>query len=193
MISVTTGILAALILFGGSSLQASELAKPCAKLSIVDSLISELTKDIENLSRHKAKKLAKELILRQCRHEKEKGKEDIRIRNDKVIFSEYSHTFDTNDPVYFCKNNIGYKSYLSHMTHRLIQFKINQEGPKQEKKRKPSSRKSRPVVRTPEKKKATGWDCVIPGYLKIVKKVDKAQMETLSITYGESSCSPSRS
>jgi hypothetical protein len=168
--------------------QGAEIVKPCVKQTLVDSLIVELVKDVENLSRHKAKKLAVELILRQCQHEKDNGRDGIRIRDGKVKFSEFSNTYDTKDPVFFCKNNAGYKSYLSRMAQKLIQFSTKKQVPRKEVdyKRRPSSQRSKPIV----KKKEAQWDCRIPNYIKTVRRVSRAQMETLSITYGAKSCLP---
>ena len=143
--------------------------------------------DVENLSRHKAKKLATELILRQCQNEKNKGTEGVRIRDGKVKFSEYSNSWDTNDPIFFCKNNAGYKSYLSHMTHRLLQSVKKPEQTERNYKRKPSSSSKRKVQKK-EPVEVAMWKCRIPNYIKTIKRVNKAQMETLSNTYGTASC-----
>lgn len=170
----------------------SELVKPCVELDIVDSIMKDLLKDYEKLSRFEAQKLAKELILRQCQHEKDNGRSEIRIRDGKVKFSEFSYSYDVSDPVYFCKNNSGYKAYYSQMTHKLLQFKNKPEKTESNYKRKPSNSNSSKPMRKTAPKVEPMWNCVIPNYIKTVRRVNKAQMETLSITYGSSSCSPAR-
>ncbi|MFT6070106.1 MAG: hypothetical protein ACJAT2_002578 [Bacteriovoracaceae bacterium] len=166
-----------------------DLVKPCESLSFVELNIIDLLKDYEKLSRFDAKKLAVELILRQCQHEKDKGSEGIRIRDGKVKFSEFSDTYNTQDPVYFCKNNRGYRSYLSQMTHKLLQFKEDKEKKEGVVKAKPRNNKPRKPAQKKEPVKEPMWNCVIPNYIKTVKRVNKNQMETLSITYGPNSCS----
>lgn len=180
-----------LVLFSTSFIvKAADKVSPCTPLSLVDSIIKELMTDVENLSRHKAKKLATELILRQCQAEKDKGTEGVRIRDGKVKFSEYSNSWDTNDPVFFCKNNAGYKSYLSHMTHRLLQTGNKKEELERNYKRKPSSGNSSRTVRKVEPVKEAMWICLIPSYFKVPKRVNKNQKITLTNTYPNIVCSP---
>lgn len=171
------------------AVSAADKATPCKPLSFVDSVIKELMADVEDLTRHKAKKLATELILRQCKHEKENGVEGVRIRDNKVKFSEFSDTYNVKDPIYFCKNKKGYHAYLSQMTGRLLQVQ-EKNNPKVRNYKKKPSRTSTRTARKPEPVKEPMWNCVIPNYIKTVRRVNKAQMKTLTITYGEASCSP---
>ncbi len=184
-----------LLLFGASlNAFSKDISRPCAgeELDIVDTIINDLLKDYEKLSRFDAKKLAVELIVRQCQHEKDNGREGIRIRDGKVKFSEFSDTYNTADPVFYCKNKKGYRSYLGQMTHKLLQFKEDKSKKERIAKPKPRNTRPRKPAQKVEPAKEPMWNCVIPGYFKIVKRVNKNQMETLSITYGPSSCSKAR-
>jgi hypothetical protein len=155
---------------------------------LLEFLSVELAREIEKVSRFEAQELSKKLILNQCIKAKEQGNKSIRIKDSKVRFSEFSYTYNTKDPFYFCKNQNGYKSYLSQLTQMITQFSLKIERKKYEEEvrsRAPTQSRS---IRKVEAKVEKMWDCRIPNYIRTIRRVKRAQMLTLTNTYGPNSC-----
>ena len=165
--------------------------------SFIDSTIEGLTKDLQSISNYKAKELATEAIFRQCKHSKNSGHKDIRIRNEKIRFSEFSNHWNVKDPVYFCKNNSGYKSYLLQMTKKVLKLSKKADTQKAERNKKnpikrTSSKSSKNKVRRETKTPPPlMWNCIIRiYYINKIKTVNTEEMKSYRILNGEDSCTP---
>ena len=163
--------------------------------SFIDSTIEGLTKDLQSISNYKAKELATEAIFRQCKHSKNSGHKDIRIRNEKIRFSEFSNHWNVKDPVYFCKNNSGYKSYLLQMTKKVLKLSKKADTQKAERNKKNPIKRAlskdlKKAHTIAETKKVSMWDCTIQSYIKIRKRMNREQMKTFKIAYPNHSCTP---
>jgi hypothetical protein len=191
MIKKLLRILTTFLLFLSCFANANDNKDTIACLAgLFDYLDIELVEMIEKQSYFNAKKLAKELILNKCRREVSNGNKDIVVGKTKIIFTQYSDTFDTNDDLFFCKNKSGYESYLSTFAQKLTLFSRERERIKREKELKLNPPKPRRVSLNrsqPRASKVETWDCVNPFYyMRKVKKLTKSEMEAFIIAHPNS-------
>jgi hypothetical protein len=175
--------------FAGTSPDHEQIS---CEYGIPEPFVMELVDALDSQSRFSADQLAAKLILGQCQAEIDKGNKDLMIRNEKIRFFEFSDSYNVDDPLYFCKNKTGYSVYhatlsgkfrlFSREKERLIREARYRENPQIRPRLKVRNYNSVPV------KKVDQWDCKIPSYIGVVRRVDITQKEMLALTYGEESC-----
>ena len=172
-------------------------AKISCEYGIPEPFVMELVDALDSQSRFSSDQLAAKLILGQCQAEIDKGNKDLMIRKGKIRFFEFSNSYNVEDPLYFCKNKTGYNVYLSTLSQKFRLFSREKERILREEKYR--AIRENPENRSKEKmiiNKYTStpapmvqlWDCKIPNYIGVIRRVDIKQKEMLALTYGEESC-----
>lgn len=158
-------------------------------ISPEDSAIMELIGQFEKQSKFNAQNEAKKFILQQCQKFKDDGNSKILIKNNKIRFTQYSDSYNVNDPAYFCKNNQGYTSYLSRISQKMNLFKREKE--KEEYKKTPKRKKPSRTYSSTKKAKVKIWECINPfSYIKKKSYLKKDHMLDHVNAHGADSCKP---
>tara|TARA_R110002072_G_scaffold64203_2_gene159275 strand:- start:122965 stop:123579 length:615 start_codon:yes stop_codon:yes gene_type:complete len=167
--------------------------------------LSVLANSVDGVGQRVASDLAKDYIKKLCYKGKSEG-ENIRFRDSKINFYIYSDTFDVSDKYFFCKNKKGYRSYLSRIRGTIIRIadeKVQRQTSEirqtrqareiRETRESTPRSQTRQVASTSSASSSTSeqmYKCILPGYIKTVRKVTEAQKLGIALTYGEESCSP---
>lgn len=164
-----------------ASISAKDFSGHCV-LDDVNEVLSRLARDVEAACGWSINQVVEKSIMKQCVEAGEK--EGVKFTSStpkKLRFSQFSYTFDTNEPYYYCKNKRGYDSYFAQSTLQLAQEVADNERSKYEH----SMRESGRVTPYPAKEsvKEVRWRCVIPNYIPIPQIYSTEQKEVLDLTY----------
>lgn len=139
----------------------------------------KLAKEVDAACGWTIQKIAAESILKKCQ-------EANPNTGDTLRFSDFSYSYDTNVPFYYCKNKKGYEAHLAQLV-KTLKNEVNENERKNHAEKdlarakecmksgsncpKPSS----PSAVNSEKKKK--WICTVPGYITRTVEVDESRIE----------------
>lgn len=142
----------------------------------------ELAMEVDAACGQSIKKIAEEAVLKEC--ESAPKNAGVRLKstgNPPLRFSDLSMTFDTKIPYYFCKNKLGYESYLSQLVTKLTNEVNGNE--RKNYREVVNSREPRPAPAAPSEKKRELWSCPVPNYIKTKRIVEASEKATIEGTY----------
>lgn len=141
----------------------------------------ELAMEVDAACGWSIKKIAEEAVLKECKGAPENA--GVRFRpnaNPPLRFSDLSMTFDSKAPYYFCKNKLGYESYLSQLVTKLTKEVNGNE--RKNYREVVNNREPRPAP-APVVQKKELWSCPVPNYIQTKRIVEAAQKQIIEGTY----------
>ncbi len=164
-----------------SPLAHSEVNDPLCIIHPDNKVLYELAMEVDAACGWSIKKIAEEAILKECKGAPEKA--GVRFKpnaNPPLRFSDLSMTFDSKAPYYFCKNKLGYESYLGQLVNKLTKEVNGNERKKYQEV--VNNREPRPAP-APSVKKKELWSCPVPNYIQTKRIVEAAEKQTIEGTY----------
>lgn len=164
-----------------SPLVHSEVNDPPCIIHPDNKALYELAMELDAACGWSIRKIAEEAVLKECQSAPEKAGVRFKLNSTPPLrFSDLSMTFDTKIPYYFCKNKLGYESYLSQLITKLT----NEVSGNERKNYQKIIRNPKPhPAPAPFEKKRELWSCPVPNYIQTKRIVEASEKVTIEGTY----------
>lgn len=190
------------MIFGLLLLNASSADEPCS-MELIREEVLRLSDNISSISDYMLKDKIEASVFEVCSTAPREFDVRVSAETKKVRFSEFSQTYDTKKPYYFCKNKLGYERYIeqlrSQLRTQINRIEVNRSRKVARSASSSSSSNSTSTVTSNRNTvasipKATAkreplWKCTMPGYITTIRTVNADQKFGLETTYNVV-CSP---